>query len=266
MLLELKKIYKRKSSLLFAGGLFFSMMLYTIILIIGTSWLNRDYVRAGIPYIDNKLSFYFLPTEFASRVPDPLFGIYSLLMLFFLLPILLTLIGASSFYDDYRANIINQLVVKKRLGSYLFDKLMVSFLASFILVLISIIFQSVFAALLVRIINNNLIHYTNPTFSEIGLNMISAVKISLFYACTMTFSVAISFFIFRVKYLSYFLPLVLSTLLTFSFRRIPLALAFIYSGYKDKSQTLLYVLLMIIVAITAVLVSIYIRSVRKKLL
>lgn len=266
MLLELQKIYKRKMSLLFAGGLFFSMVLYTILLIYGTSWLNRDYSRAGLPYIDNKLSFYFLPAEHAGRVPDPLFGIFSLLMLFFLIPILLTLIGASSFYDDYRANIINQLAVKKGLGSYLFDKLMVSFLASFILVLISIVFQSVFAALLVRIINNNLIHYTNPTFSEIGLNMISAVKISLFYACTMTFSVAISFFLFRVKYLSYFLPLVLSTLLTFSFRRIPLALAFIHSGYQDNSQTLLYVLLIVIIAITAVLGSIFILTVQKRLL
>lgn len=266
MLFELQKIYKRKTSLLFVGGLFFSMVLYTILLIYGTIDLNRDYIRAGLPYIDNKLSFYFLPAEFVSRVPDPLLGIFTLLMLFFMIPILLTLIGASSFYDDYRANIINQLVVKKGLGSYLFDKLVVSFLASFVLVLISIIFQAVFAALLVRIINNNLIHYTDPAFSEIGATMISAVKISLYYACTMTLSGAISFFLYRVKYLSYFLPLVLSTLLTFSFPRIPLGLAFIYSGYKDKSQMLLYVLLMIIVALTVILVSIYIQSVRKRLL
>jgi hypothetical protein len=242
------------------------MLIYTILLIYGTIDLNKEYVRSGLQHIDNKLSFYFLPAEFVSRVPDPILGIYTLLMLFFIIPILLTLIGASSFYDDYQANIINQLVAKKGLGSYLIDKLLVSFLSSFILVLISIVFQTVFTALLVRIINNNLIHYTDPTFSEISATIVSAVKISLFYACIIVLSGAISFFFSKIKYLSYFLPLVISTLMTFSFPRIPLGLAFIYSGYKNKSQMLLIIVLMALVALTIIITSIYIRSARKRLL
>ncbi|MFZ7133122.1 MAG: hypothetical protein ACOWWR_12250 [Eubacteriales bacterium] len=249
MLYELHKVFRRKTNLAMAGGLFFSMMIYTCLLVLGTMDLNSEYLRAGLPNIDTSMSFYFVSSSFMSRIPDPIFNIFSLLLFFFLIPILLTFVGATSFYDDYRTLMINQVIAKKRVLRFLVDKQIVSILCGLGFVFLSLVFQMLFATLLISTINNDLVHFYHLSRGELISSLKASLIISVYYASLISLSTSLSFLISKVKYLSYISPLLLSLTLSFSFRRVPLALAFTYSGYKDESQSFLYISMFSVVLI-----------------
>lgn len=240
MCFEWNKFFRRKSNLFIVGGLFFSMILYTVFLISGTASLNSDYIRAGMPNIDEDLAFYFLPADFGYRVPYPLFSLYSTVQLFLAIPILLTLCGPSSYYEDSRANLINQVAVKFGFLKYLFGKLSVSFVLGFVLVFLSIIFQELFATIAVMMLNGQLIHYKAPDLKDLADVLMATIRICLYYASLMTLSSALSFLVSKLKYLSLFIPLLLSIVFIFTFSRIPFGLAFVNTGYIDHSRMLYY--------------------------
>lgn len=266
MLFELHKVIRRKSNIAMAGGLFFSMMIYTCLLMLGTVDLNSEYMRAGLPYIDNDQSFYFVTASFVSRIPDPIFNIFSLLLLFLMIPIFLTFIGSASFYEDYRTYMMNLVVTRTNVIRFLANKQILSILSCFVLIFSSLIFQMIFASLLNRIISSDLIQVYNLSQSELIAWFKASFLISSYYALLISLSGSISFLVSKVKHLSYFLPLLLSFILSFSFRRVPLALAFSESGYKDESQTMLYVSMFTAALIMVFIDIIYYAYTRKRIL
>jgi hypothetical protein len=253
-LLRLK--YNRKT----IAGIFLSLLymsILTILLVRAIPGLVALYNSVGVDYkIDNALFLWFGYHRFISISSYRLLFFATRLFPFVLLPLLLSWFGVDTYLKDQINQSISLLYLRSSRKKYFLGKLFVVFLASYLIVLLMLVFQLFLAIVGCLYLKQGEISIPGFELSDISIILQTCIKIPLYFSSVSVVSYTISLFV-NIPAAPYMLPPIVavgsSVLIAETTNNVPMDLAFYDSGLVSPHMEIYWYSILVFLIIAVVL-------------
>lgn len=229
--LRLKYQFKTKAGLVL---LLFYMLFSSILLVRAIPRMVALYNTVGLTYqIDNFFFLWFGYYRFISISDFRLLFFATRIFPFIFLPMLLSWFGGDTFSSDYTNQCDFLLYLRVSRKKYFIEKLLMTFIGSFVIVLIILVFQLLLSVLGCLYLKQKGILIPDFERDDLLILLSSGIRIPLYYSSLAALSCSITLFI-HIPAATYMLPVVIavgSSVLTAELtNNVPMDLAFYDSG------------------------------------
>lgn len=244
-----KSFYSRKTLIAMA-----LLIIYAIAITAARYWLTLDnieqYYLAGMEYRPQHALVLWLGYQEAfigssEGLVQNIIEMLSDLFPVVIIPLLLTLLGTDSYYDDRKAGMINIIKTKTAVNRYYLLLCVYIFLKTFLIIAFFYGFQLAAALLTNKLWLSEALPAINSTSVSVLEIMIPILKLSLYYSALAAATYCISLLLNKVLVIIILLPLLLSFGVSVITIRIwqndPLALAFYESGLAKPDQKVYWI-------------------------
>ena len=234
---ELLSLRKNKVACFSLISLLLLFVIYTISVLLSVKAIVIDYAAARMTYDfsanqkpDSFSALYFwYGTTGPYKLPSSWFSFFETILDLLLIPIFLGMAFVDSFVQDYNSRVTDILITREGKWRYYRNKFTLSFMGPFLTMFILLIIQFLFGILMLRLIPTGF-RSPNIGLEEVGIVLLTSLRISIYNGAIITFSYALSLILKRKKALTYAYPVILGLLFTMVFMPAPFNMAFAYSN------------------------------------